>query len=196
MKVLLWSAYLSVVWLCCLFLQLHSTVHVHNIPGERFHQSPGRHLGWHCMYPLRCLCCSWSCAVTQLTNMQTKPEPSLRASRKAAMVWRIFPSVIDFRLAQWLLLQEVNVTIISNEVCINSSWGNQINRSAFTISRVYRFSFPIFLLSAHVCAIDSSATGKDSCLGDSGGPLFLLENGRYIHTHWNHKNTIPTKPRT
>ena len=34
-------------------------------------------------------------------------------------------------------------------------------------------------LSAHICAADTDGTGKDSCQNDSGGPMFLLENGRY-----------------
>ena len=43
------------------------------------------------------------------------------------------------------------------------------------------FDLDIFIthldpLSYHICAADS---GKDSCEGDSGGPLFLNENGRF-----------------
>ena len=35
------------------------------------HQSPGRHLRWHWMHPLRCLCCSWCCAA-ELVLLCTK----------------------------------------------------------------------------------------------------------------------------
>ena len=36
---------------------------------------------------------------------------------------------------------------------------------------------PTQLFSNHVCA---TGTGKDTCQNDSGGPMFLSENGRYI----------------
>ena len=58
-------------------------------------------------------------------------------------------------------LQEANVTIITNEDCV-SSYGNRIN-------------------SSHICATDTTNTGKDTCQKDSGGPIFLLENGRYTN---------------
>lgn len=54
------------------------------------------------------------------------------------------------------ILQEVNVTVVSNEDCQSAYGGGQVN-------------------SHDICAADS---GKDSCQGDSGGPLFLPENGR------------------
>ena len=38
---------------------------------EISHQSPGRHLRWHWMHPLRCLCCSWCCAA-ELVLLCTK----------------------------------------------------------------------------------------------------------------------------
>ena len=39
-----------------------------------------------CCSALNCAAAAIDSRVTQLTNMQTKAEPSLRASRKAAMV--------------------------------------------------------------------------------------------------------------
>jgi len=53
------------------------------------------------------------------------------------------------------VLQEVDVTVLSNAVCQNS-YGE--------------------ISDVHVCAADD---GKDSCQGDSGGPLIAPENGRY-----------------
>merc|ERR1719422_2964349 len=53
------------------------------------------------------------------------------------------------------VLQEVDVTVLSNADCKNSY---------SEISEV------------HICAADN---GKDSCQGDSGGPLIAPENGRY-----------------
>jgi len=57
------------------------------------------------------------------------------------------------------ILQEVNVTIITNDVCKSAP------------SRFYKKS----ISEAMLCA---SAPGKDSCQGDSGGPLTVVENGR------------------
>jgi len=57
------------------------------------------------------------------------------------------------------ILQEVNVTIITNDACKSAP------------SRFYRES----ISEAMLCA---SAPGKDSCQGDSGGPLTVVENGR------------------
>ena len=47
-----------------------------------------------CCSALNCAAAAADSRVTQLTNVQTKAEHSLRAPRKAVMVWRIFPSVI------------------------------------------------------------------------------------------------------
>ena len=49
---------------------------------------------WYKLFHDKCCSAATDNTVTQLTNMQTKAEPSLWASRKAAMVRRIFPSVI------------------------------------------------------------------------------------------------------
>ena len=38
----------------------------------------------------------------------------------------------------------------------------------------------LILRSNHVCAADKSNTGKDTCQNDSGGPMFLSENGRFV----------------
>jgi len=53
------------------------------------------------------------------------------------------------------VLQEVDVTVLSNADCKNSY--SEIS-------------------DVHICAADN---GKDSCQGDSGGPLIAPENGRY-----------------
>jgi len=53
------------------------------------------------------------------------------------------------------VLNEVDVTVLSNDVCRNSY--SEIN-------------------DVHICAADD---GKDSCQGDSGGPLIAPENSRY-----------------
>ena len=56
------------------------------------------------------------------------------------------------------------MTIITNEDCV-SSYGNRIN-------------------SSHICATDTTNAGKDTCQKDSGGPMFLLENGRYTNNRY------------
>jgi len=56
------------------------------------------------------------------------------------------------------ILQEVNVTVISNAACKAAP-------------RPYKEN----INEAMLCA---AAPGKDSCQGDSGGPLILLENRR------------------
>jgi len=56
------------------------------------------------------------------------------------------------------ILQEANVTVISNAACK-------------TAPQPYKDGISETMLCA-------SAPGKDSCQGDSGGPLVLLENGR------------------
>ena len=56
--------------------------------------------------------------------------------------------------SQPTVLQEVDVTVTSNEVC-NNAYGS--------------------ITANMICAADS---GKDSCQGDSGGPLIAAENGR------------------
>ena len=47
------------------------TMYTAFLDKEIFHQSPGRHLRWHWMHPLRCLCCSWCCAA-ELVLLCTK----------------------------------------------------------------------------------------------------------------------------
>mmetsp|Transcript_8634 Transcript_8634/g.15211 ORF Transcript_8634/g.15211 Transcript_8634/m.15211 type:complete len:403 (+) Transcript_8634:70-1278(+) len=56
-------------------------------------------------------------------------------------------------------LREVTVEVLSNESCVEQN-------SEFAIDP-----------TVHVCA---ALDGKDSCSGDSGGPLFLTQNGTFI----------------
>ena len=44
-----------------------------------------------------------------------------------------------------------------------------------------------YFYSSHICATDPANTGKDTCQRDSGGPIFLKENGRYEQINEKHK---------
>jgi surface protein len=60
------------------------------------------------------------------------------------------------------ILQEVDVEVISNEKCSSDQmYGGRINKDA------------------HLCA-GLEAGGKDSCKGDSGGPLIMERNNNYL----------------
>ena len=76
------------------------------------------------------------------------------------------------------ILQEVNVTVVSNEDCQSAYGGGQVNRykRKHQIIVIHYLCPHLCRYSHDICAADS---GKDSCQGDSGGPLFLPENGRY-----------------
>ena len=60
------------------------------LDNEISHQSPGRHLRWHWMHPLRCLCCSWCCAA-ELVLLCTKLRScsSRQHSHTTQHNWRI-----------------------------------------------------------------------------------------------------------
>ena len=47
-----------------------------------------------------------------------------------------------------------------------------------------RLVWRLILRSNHVCAADKSNTGKDTCQNDSGGPMFLSENGRFVQCRY------------
>merc|ERR1712126_69134 len=73
------------------------------------------------------------------------------------------------------VLQEVDVTVISNSQCEGNYGSSSIT-------------------SAMVCAAD---TGKDSCQGDSGGPMVTPENGRYAQigvVSWGYGCASPDYP--
>ena len=71
-------------------------------------------------------------------------------------------------------LRRADVKVLSNEACIKSSWGPFIKEYDFIectcITLLSRF---------HVCS--SNEYHVSHCRGDSGGPMFVMENTRSVH---------------
>ena len=75
------------------------------------------------------------------------------------------------------VLREANVTIMANEECgeaFSDSFDSPWIKKYFCKNSY--FIFYLCISSVHIC---TNGSGKGVCSGDSGGPMFLLENGRY-----------------
>ncbi|XP_042873393.1 trypsin-1-like [Penaeus japonicus] len=100
-------------------------------------------------------------AVTFTDNIRPLCLPSSEESMEGKVATAIGWGTLQFYGKEALVLQEVDLDVWSNADCKNV-WS--------------RDKYGMLIGSSQVCALRD---GKDTCSGDSGGPLMVQENGKY-----------------
>ena len=127
-----------------------------------------------CCSALNCMAAETESRVTQLTNMQTKAEPSLWASGKAAMVWsEEFSQAWSLHVTLKLsltIMKRIDFTIVCMGHTITSAW-HLPNQSIWFkkefVSAFYVSTLSTNRKSSHSAAADRKWKNSEKVSGQS-----------------------------